>query len=90
MRLSRAQLEQVVDGLEAQRDRALGEARATRDWVAAWLSGRADGYRADAAHLEHPPVKGTPRTPGLSAQVRRVVADELHQLALDLDRGPGL
>lgn len=46
-RLNRAQLEARCGHLEEQRDRALGKARATRDWVTSWLEGRAAGYEQD-------------------------------------------
>lgn len=74
-RRSRAQLEQAVDSLTQQRELAIGQARAQRDRLAAWLEQRADAHLLDARHE---------RTPEGRRAVHRAVADELRQAAIDV------
>lgn len=79
--LTRPQLEAKVSALEEQRDRALAARRAIRGQLAAWLTTRADGYRADAQHLDRMRATGEP----LTAEQRRAIAHELDQAANDIE-----
>lgn len=81
VRLSRGQLEAQVAYLEKQRDKAIGKSRALRDAITVWLEQRADAYQHDADHLDRLKATGAP----LTAQQRRVIADELRQCAIDFE-----
>jgi hypothetical protein len=84
-KLTRAQLEAKVGHIERQRDRALGEKRATRDWCASSLERRADAYDADARHMDRAvPGRGMPE-PTLTALQRRALADALRDIAREFD-----
>lgn len=89
-RLTRAQLEQQADAYRQQRDRAIGQRRATLDWIASWIETRAAGFDAEAAHLDRlrPVTARTSTEPErLTAKQYRLLAAELRDCARDFDQG---
>jgi hypothetical protein len=88
-RVPRARFNEHVAALEDQRDRAIGRTRAVVEWVTACLEQRADAYVADAKHQERAvrPDKAMPAST-FTAEQRRAIADELRQIAIDVDKGP--
>jgi hypothetical protein len=88
-RLPRSRFDEHVAALEKQRDAAIGRARAAVEWVTACLEQRADAYVADARHQERGvrPDKAMPASK-FTAEQRRAIADELRQIAIDVERGP--
>lgn len=90
IRFSRAQLEQMADAYRQQRDRALGQRRATLDWVASWLESRACGFDEEARHCDRlRPVTRQSTTPEpMTARQYRLLAGELRACLYDFEGGP--
>jgi hypothetical protein len=89
-RFSRAQLQQAADAYRQQRDRAIGQRRATLDWIGSWLEGRASAFDQEAAHLDRlRPVtaKASTAPEPMTAKGYRQLAGELRDCIRDFDRG---
>lgn len=84
LRFSRGDYEQLLDGLYDQRDRAIGQARATKDRTAALIEAAADSHAADAQHLDRL-AGATGAVERLTAAGHRAVEMALRAVARDIE-----